>query len=315
MKVKELAERLARFTLNGTLSGMDVRDQIIILDSINSAVYNWFAAAPERYRVTAISHRVRKPLQTNVTMSEGGVFIEGLVAEDYMLGASIMIGSEVNMNEIISVKDGIAGLLNEFRGADGVHEATIYFDTIMLTDYSVSRIVNHPRVLDTGIKLIRDDDGLHNIGAERRGSGVGMAAGQGIYFGSSVTREIGSPYRYSVENTGMSTSDEARIMLRLDPIPCAEITVQFQGAIDAGTLTLCDIDDGTKIVVPDQYIIPHVLPMAKAQLAETSIWANENTRQLAMQNGQGAAMIPKITHEVFPNTGTPSSRVRTRKGW
>ena len=55
--------------------------------------------------------------------------------------------------------------------------------------------------------------------------------------------------------------------------------------------------------------------MAKAELAESEIWANENTRQIALQRGAGASIIPKITQEVLSNTGTPQNRVRTRKGW
>jgi len=315
MTAKQLAERLARFTLTGTLSAMDVRDQITIVDCINSATYNWFAAVPERYRITTVSHLIRAPKDVTVTMTEGGLTVGGLVAEDYMLGASILIGDEVNMNEIISTKDDVATLLNEFRGTAGSHSAKIYFDTIMLTDYNVSRITNDPRILDTGVKLVRDDDGLKGVGAERRGAGYGIGAGQGILYGSTVARQTGSPYRYTIENTGASQRDEARIMLRLDPMPTTESTVQFDAAIDASTLGLESLDNGTILPVPDQYIIPHVLPMAKADLAETEIWANERTREIAMDKGSGASIFPKITNEVFPNTGTPSNRVRTRRGW
>jgi len=315
MIAKQLAERLARFTVSGTLSAMDVRDQITIVDCINASVYNWFAAVPERYRITTVSHLIRPPLTTTATMTSGGNVVGGLVAEDYMLGASIIVGSEVNMNEIISTTDGVATLLNEFRGDTGTHPATIYFDTIMLTNYNVSRITNHPRILDTGVKLVRDDDGLLGVGAERRGAGHGVSAGQGIFYGASISRELGSPYRYTIENTGMSQLDEARIMLRLDPLPITEATIQFDAAIDAATLGLSDLDNDTILSVPDQYIIPHVLPMAKAELAESEIWANENTRQIALQRGAGASIIPKITQEVLPNTGTPQNRVRTRKGW
>lgn len=315
MTVKELAERLARFTLTGTLSAMDVRDQISIIDSINTAVYNWYAAVPDRYRITTISHLIRAPHEFNAVMAEGGLEVGGLVAEDYMLGASILIGSEVNMNEIISVTDGVATLLNEYRGDAGTVASTIYFDTIMLTDYAVTRVTNHPRILDTGVRLIRDDDGLLGVGAERRGVGHGVAGGAGVFFGATLSREYGTPYRYTVENTGMSQNDEARIMLRLDPLPISEVTIQFDAAIDAATLTLSDLDNGTVLSVPTQYITPHILPMAKADLAETEIWANENTRQIAMDRGSGDVMIRKITSEILPNTGTPRNRVRTRRGW
>jgi len=299
----------------GTLSGMDVRDQLTVLDCINSSTYNWFSAVPERYRITTVSHLIRAPYNTTVTMTNGGNVAAGIVAEDYMLGASIIIGSEVNMNEIISVTDGVATLLNEFRGTTGDHAATIYYDTIMLTNYNVSRITSDPRILDTGVRLMRDDDGLLNVGAERRGAGAGVSAGSGIYYGSSITRQMGTPYRYTMEDTGMSSIDEARIMMRLDPLPTTEVTVQFQAAIDAATLVLSDLDNGTNLSVPTQYIIPHVLPMAKADLAESEIWGNESTRQLAIARGDGSVIIPKITSEVFPNTGTPRNRVRTRKGW
>jgi len=297
MTVQELAQRLARHTPSGALAVLDAEDKLMVLDCINTAVYNWFLAAPEHMRQTTISHRVRAKESLSPTMTAGATTMTGVELQDYHLGASIDIGGDSIMNEIVST-DPVA-VLNEYRGTTGAKTATAYFDTVMLTDYHVSRIVSDLRILDSGVILVRDDDGMKFIGAERKGS-------------RRSSPSFGEPTRYTIDNTGVSLKDEARIMLRIDPIPVTELTVVFDAVIDPPSHNLADINGVVPLAVPNQYVTPHVLPLALGELAMSPIWgAGDSGRAIE----KSLAIIGKIQSDLPLDRGRPHHRVRTRKGY
>ena len=297
MTVQELSQRVARHTESGALSILSAEDKLIVLDCINTAVYNWFAAAPEHMRQTTVSHRVRAKETLSPTMTAGATTMTGVTLQDYHLGASIDIGGDAIMNEIVSTDP--AAVLNEYRGTTGSKTATAYFDTIMLTDYNVSRIVNDVRILDSGVTLVRDDDGMKFIGAERKG-------------GRRSSRNFGEPFRYTIDNTGVSLKDEARIMLRMDPIPLTEITIVFDAVIDPPSHNLADINGAVQLAVPTAYVIPHVLPLALGELAMSPIWGGGDSSRAIDR----ALMITgKIQSDLPSNRGRPRNRVRTRRGY
>ena len=311
MTVQELAQRLARWTGSKTLSQMSVEDRLVLLDCINSAVFNWFITAPENMRMTTVSHLIRAKETITFTATNGGNDMTGASLQDYHLGAALEIAGEKNMNEIISVT-GTPKMLNQFRGSTGSVSATIHFDTIMLTDQSINRLVNHPRILDTGITLYRDEDGLRFIGAERR-----MRAFSGILgttVSSSSVQKFGDPTRYVIENTGVSQKDEARMMIRLDPIPDKEMTIIFDAVLDAPSHDLSEMDGAVAVAVPDQYVRPHVLPLALSDLSITPIWdGTKEEREISLQRGISA--IAAINRTMQPNRGSPANYARTRPGY
>jgi len=311
MTVNEIAQRLARWTTFRSLSQMAAEDQLILLDCINSAMHQWFSQAPENMRMTTISHRVREPESGTVSITEGSNDLD-LVLSDYHLGASIEITGEDVMNEIVSV-EGTPKVLNEFRSS-GTVGYTIYFDTIMFTDYLVNRIVNDPRVADTGQRLIRDDEAMRFVGAERRGIGLW---GPASWWSVTKTRRFGPPMRYVIENTGVSLGDEARLMIRLDPVPTAEATIVMDAVIDAANFELTDLHgtSNVRIPIPEQNILSALLPIANAELAMTPIWGiNERSRTEDVLERKAQALM-HIRKSVQPNRGAPKNRVRTRPGY
>jgi hypothetical protein len=284
---------------------MSAEDRLILLDCINTAVFNWFAAAPENMRTTTASHMLRGPETGMVTIQAGTNTLPGLTLQDYHLGASIHIDGEYNMNEIISV-NGTPNVLLEHANS-GTVGYTIYFDTIMITDFLVNRLVSDPRVLDTGVVLYRDDDGMRFVGAERRGAFLN-SKGNSFFTGLNY----GEPYRYVIENTGISTGDEARIMIRVDPIPERMMTVTFDVVIDAPLLRLFDLDQNKNLAVPEQYVLPHLLPLAMGELAITPLWDGPNAGAAI----QKAAAVPTaIRSSIQNNRGAPHNYVRTRPGF
>lgn len=310
MTVQELAQRLARWTSSKTLSQMSVEDRLVLLDCINSAVFNWFSTAPENLRMTTVSHLVRAKETITFTATNGGNNMTGATLQDHHLGASLSIDGEINMNEIISAT-GTPQMLNQFRGVTGSVSASIYFDTIMITDQNVNRLVNHPRILDTGVTLYRDDDGLRFVGSERR-----MRAFSGIVgtVSSSSVQKFGDPTRYVIENTGVSQKDEARMMIRLDPIPDKEMTVVFDAVLDAPSHDLSEMDGAVAVAVPDQYVRPHILPLAVSDLVMTPIWeGTKEERELSIQ--RGISTIAAIHRTMQPNRGSPQNYARTRPGY
>jgi hypothetical protein len=302
MTVQALAQRLARFTSSKTLSNMSAEDRLVMIDCINSAVYNWFVSAPENARMTTVSHMIRQSESGRVDTVEGENALVGLALQDYHLGCSIQIEGDTNMNEVVSV-EGTPQVLNQHK-ATGNFAYQLYFDAIMITDYLVNRLVSHPRILETGVELYRDDKGMKFMGAERRAGGW--------WWDSAFTRRFGQPYRYVIENTGISLKDEARIMLRVDPIPEDVYTVTFDAVIDAPTMTLNDMDGTVNLAVPDQYVLPHLLPLALGDLATSPIWDGGDTAT-AIQKSQ--TMIAKIQSDLKSNRGAPHNYVRTRPGW
>lgn len=296
--------RLARHTTSRSLSNLDAEDRLIVLDCINAAIYNWFAAVPEHMRQTTVSHVVRNSETITPTMTNLGNSLGGVELDEYHLGAAIDIAGDSVMNEIVSTDP--AQILNPYRGSTGSASATIYFDTIMLTDYYVSRIVNHPRVLDSGRTLVRDEN-IRFMGAERKG----MESPLGVY-GANIARNFGEPYRYTIDNTGVSLKDEARMMIRLDPIPSGELTIVFDAVIDPVTHGLDAINGTTDIAVPEQYVIPHLVPLALSELALSPIWGiGDSNAALA----RGEKIIGVIQNDLPLNRARPQNRARTRKGW
>lgn len=260
--------------------------------------------------MTTISHRIREPESGTVAVTEGTNDLP-LSLSDYHLGASIELDGEDVMNEIVSI-EGTPKVLNEIRNT-GTVGYTIYFDTIMFTDYLVNRIVNDPRIADTGQRLIRDDEAMMFVGAERRGIGLW---GPASWWSVTKTRRFGPPMRYVIENTGVSLSDEARLMIRLDPIPTAEATVIMDAVIDAPNFDLTDLNgqDNVRIPVPEQNILSELLPIANAELAMTPIWGmNERARTKDVIERKDFAMA-SIRRSIQPNRGAPKNRVRTRRG-
>jgi hypothetical protein len=276
---------------------MSVEDRLIILDCINTGTYNWFAYVPERLRMTTVSHLIRASEGGTATITAGGNELGGVSFQDYHLGASIDLG-ETNMNEVISTT-GTPKVLNQHRSTGSV-SYTLYFDTIMITDYLVSRIVNHPRILDTGVTLHRDEDGMRFAGAERRG-----------WHGHNQFRSFGSPLRYIFENTGLSLGDEARAMIRMDPIPTSQMTVVFDAVTDAPTYELKDMEGAVPLQVPDQYVLPHLLPMALGELAVSPIWDGGDAN---MTIQKASFVMTRIKDELRMNNGSPRNRIRTRRG-
>lgn len=285
---------------------MPMEDRLVLLDCINAAVYNWFAAAPERMRMTTVSHLLRAPEEGSATVTAETNELTGVTLQDYHLGASIEFDNEPHLNEIVSVT-GTPKVLNSFRNS-GTKNYTIYFDSIMITDYLINRIVNHPRILDTGQELYRDDEAMRFQGAERRGAIWGPVS----WWDVANTRDFGTPYRYVFENTGLSLQDEARMMIRVDPIPDSPLTINFDAVVDAPTLEVDSMNGSVDIAVPDQYVLPHLLPLALSDLALTPIWSGSNADS-AIAKGQ--ATIAKIQGQITQNQGAPRNRFRTRPGW
>ena len=304
MTLQELTQRLARWTTAKSIAKMSADDKLILLDCINASIYKWYASAPENMRMTTVSHQLRGSESGTVAIVDGENTLNGLALQDYHLGASIKIGNSVNMNEIIKVS-GTPMVLNSHTET-GTVAYTIYFDTIMFTDALVSRMVNHPRILETGTELFRDDDGMRFVGAERRGSSFSRT-------NSFITGlDVGSPYRYVIENTGISSSDEARFMVRVDPIPDRVLTVVFDVVIDAPILKIHQLADRTKIPIPEQYILPHLLPLAMGELASTPIWEGSNAQAII----QKADSVPTaMRSHIQQNRGAPRNFIRTRRGF
>tara|TARA_R110000824_G_scaffold397364_1_gene600201 strand:+ start:24 stop:938 length:915 start_codon:yes stop_codon:yes gene_type:complete len=304
MTVQELGQRLARYTTKGTLSNLATDDRLMLLDCINSAVFNWFIAAPENLRQTTVSHFVRAPETISATATFGSNLLTGVTLQDFHLGASIMLDGDTIMNEIVNTA--VPQVLNQFRGTTGAVNGRISHDTIMLTDHHVSRIVSNPRVLDSGQELVRDDEGMMFMGAERKGR-----ERRGV-LGASVTRDVGEPTRYCIDNTGVSLKGEARIMMRLDPVPDKDLTITFDAVIDPPSHDLSDFNGATALAVPDQYILPHVLPLALGDLAMSPIWANADASAAMSKSNR---VIAAIQTALQPNRGAPRNRVRTRPGY
>ena len=104
MTVQALAQRLARWTSSKSLSQMSVEDRLILIDCINSGIYNWYAYAPERLRMTTVSHMIRPPETGTVDLVvEGANELIGLSLQDYHLGASIDFGGKNTATIIIPV--------------------------------------------------------------------------------------------------------------------------------------------------------------------------------------------------------------------
>ena len=100
--------------------------------------------------------------------------------------------------------------------------------------------------------------------------------------------------------------------MRLDPVPDKDLTITFDAVIDPPSHDLSDFNGATALAVPDQYILPHVLPLALGDLAMSPIWANADASAAMSKSNR---VIAAIQTALQPNRGAPRNRVRTRPGY
>lgn len=313
MTVRQFIARLAGWTQHGAIDQCPPDVVICLIDCLNSAIQDFFANAPERFKRTTVTHVISPPEQMTLSLSNESTEIGAGPIESRHIGCSLLIDGDNNMAEVASANPPL--LASKYAGATGNHEAICYFDTIAITDFDVSRIVTDPRIIDNGVTLLRDDQSLGSIGAERRGTGYSSSGPlQGVQFTSLLSgRRFGDPMRYTIQSTGVSSGDEAVMMIRLDSFPTRRLVVQFDVSIDAFSYKLDAMSDNRNIVVPDQYCRPLLLNLAVGRLAESPFWNEGLDRKLFIGIGESSGQ--KVKDRVPSNPGRPNNKIRTRRGY
>ena len=300
MTTVELAQRLIFRSTHDDLTSLDQGSLLAFADVINRSIQQWFSLCPEAYRQTTGSALLEAVETVAVTATNGSTSLAGTPFTAAHRGKTVVIGDDSQQNEIT----GLDSLLHAYRGTTGAQSSLVYSDVITFTDYSVERVNTDPVVLDTGLELI-------NTASMRSGAFRGV--GTGIRIGKD--RDIDDhPRYYKVDHVGASRADDVLFMLRLDPIPTVETTIQFDFTIRPAVVSWQNVKD-TPLALPldDTLIYGQLLPIAEGMLAKTQLWG-EGAEAAAMAMGDMGMALSSVT--ALPDTfAPPNRRIRTKPGY
>ena len=300
MTTTELAQRLVIRSVFDDLSKVDQNGLLVLADVINQANQKYFAAVPECYRQTTGSMLMEAPQSISVTVTNGSSTVSGLPFLTAWRGRTIEIPGDSIQNEIT----GQGTLLNAYRGDSGTKTALVYSDVVAITDFSVEKINSHPVVRDNRTQLV-------NAGQYRTTSYRFYDA----WFSVGLDRPHGDyPQFYSVDHVGASRADDVLFMLRLDPIPESEFTLNYNFTVRPATVTWSSLKDSpTQLPVDDSLLHRTLLPIAYGLLARTQLWGEGPESAAAALADHNEALVS--TSQLPDVLAKPDRRVRTRPGF
>lgn len=296
MTTVELAQRLIGKSKISSLDKADSNELLVLADCINQAIQEYFAIVPEAYRITTLSSTHDAPATITANFTNGSNVVSGDPFLDAQRGDTVAIaGDELKYNEITD--NGL--LLNDFRGATGSHVATVYDDAIALTDFSIERMVSHPRIIDNNTQLT-------NGKQYRSTSGSGSS--------SLGNRSIGNyPNTYHVDYVGASRVTDALVIIRFNPLPTRAFTVNLEVSVRPIAYDWTNILNSPRNLPVDDSVIHRTLrPMALARLAETDLWKASESKAAAITAGQRAE---RHAASLSDSIDKPDRKVRTRKNF
>ena len=195
-------------------------------------------------------------------------------------------------------------MLRPYRGGTSGGSATIYSDAVAIRNFAVERIVDDPRIIDTNPRLTN---------SERFKDGHALRE---PWYLSTASRHLGDPRYYFTKNVGDSIAtgtDDATIVVQLDPIPARELTIEFDILIRATTFGIDAISTPTELPIDSTVFAAQFLPLMEEHLITSSMWAAspEMTQRIERKALGARGSVLRL-----PNNKTvPRRRVRTARGF
>ena len=279
---------------------MDPAQGMQLIDAINAGLYEYFQEADDQYRRTTATELILAPESKTITVTKHSEVTTGAPFLESERGKSVLIDGDPHLNEIVATNQ----LLRPYRGDSGTKPGTVYSDAVNIRNFQVERIVTDPFIADTGepIKNAHSD-----LVYNKRLNQV---------FHSLSSLPTGDPCRYSNFHVGGSIAtggDDSVMILKLDPIPVRELTIQFDILIRAVSLGIETLRDPVLLPIDSTVFAKQFLPLIEEHLTSSSMWiADERmTARIIEKAEQAKESIRNLTHVL----SRPKRRVGTKRGF
>ena len=284
MKIIAFTKRLLRDTTTPDPALLDADARQELLDAINATVQRINSVAPTHSRITTAALELAAPSTVTLTVENGSNQFTGYLATEQDLHCTIRLDGDAVDNHLTGAGD----LLFNYAGASGTVQATIYHDALTLPQ-TIAEITGVPMVLGEWQELRLDS--ARQMRAISR-------------------RAIASPRYWWME----PNPAPAKQVFRVESLPPQLTRIEVEVLSAPLRITLLDmLSDTADLPFREDVTESYVLPMARGELAESSLWRVEATRAAAIAKGKIAfeSYIFTISHHL----ATPENRVGTPKGY
>lgn len=302
MTTAEIARRSTRHLSVKDPDDMEPSQAIELVDAINEGVNRFFELAPDIYKRTTLSELLNGPVSRSVSVTEDddeiGVDSSFLSSER---GRAIAIPGDPTMNEIVGTRQ----MLRPYRGATGTYMATIYSDAVAFRDFKIERIMTAPRIVDTNSVLL---DSEHQKSR--------TVAADAWYRRTTAEGVIGDPKFFKllyVGGTIATGTEDAVMIMQLDPIPGRKLTIEMDVAIRAVNYGITALSAATEMPIHSSVSPDAFQPLVEYALMASSMWVGTNHNNRMVENREREA---RTRISLLPTQFAPTRRkVRTKPGY
>lgn len=289
MKAIAFAQRLLRDLKEKDLAALAADARLELLDAINGAIQDLHAVSPPHSKRGTAGIFLAAPAVFSATFANGSTGIEWLDTYPNDYHCTVRIDGDGADNQLIAADT----LLHPYAGTDGIHSLTLYHDATALRE-PVEEFLGDPENIDTGETLVQDA-----TRAFRHGSGD-----------RSRRMRTGEPKRWWVEDSSRNNNGDAPAIFRVDSLPTSQVRLSAEVILGPARITFADIlDSAADIPVRAEHIESRLLPVARGNLAESSLWRSPESRQSAISGRIAAIAAHSILTPKY--TASPANRVFT----
>lgn len=307
MTTVELGQLLTRNTSVDDLAGCSAQDAMELIRVMNEGMQMFYKLAPTRWSRTGASALILEPTTVSCDVTANSTAVSNAPFTAAMRGCTAKLEGADTFNEIVSTNQ----LLHAWTGSTGTVTATVYYDAIAITDFTVEKIVNDPVIVETDKRLVRQEqfESEASVYPFRYGSPGGV--GRNV----RMTSTYPSFYRVNyVGNSYQANTGDAVVILMMDPLPLSKFNVRFDIQVRPGSYRIGALTTASDIPVDDSLAYSTLLPLCERGLLRSPIWNGTEMAAKAVDSAGQLAMetTRTLTAKRFAR---PKRRTRTKTGW
>lgn len=300
MQTIELLRRATRHLTVKDPDKMEPSQRIELVDALNEAINRFYEVAPDCYRRTTCTELLSAPELVEIGVTGGDFNLASGSFTSAQRGRSILIPGDPIYNEIVAPDQ----LLRAYRGVTSTQTATVYSDCVTFRDFKVQRIVNRPRIVDTNTELV-DAERYHSPDSRdtrwhRGGPG----------------RTLGDPRAFWIDYVGgtiATGTNDAVMLVRLDPVPARELAIEMDIHILAANYGMSAISTPIETPIHASVSADAFQPLMEVALMRSSMWAGSDRVDAALLKAEQVALSRIQNLPIL--WGPVRRRVRTRPGY
>jgi len=214
-------------------------------------------------------------------------------------GKAVVIEGDAQYNEIVATNQ----ILRPYRGSGGTVSATIYSDAVAIRNFAVERLATHPQILESNRRLVPISEYQDDRSVDP-------------WYRDQESRRLGEPYVYRIDFVGGSrdtASEDAVMVIHVDPIPTSKMTIEFDIIFRAANLGIDALSTPQALPIHESVSPDTFQRLIEAELVSSSLWGADDRitkevlrrEELAMRDIQ---LLPR-------DFGVPMRSVGTKRGY